>query len=132
MSVGYLARGHDYPEGETSEAVFDRLASLVMLQLVDWMGYHHCDLGVCGSNQPQPDFYWRGMKIPRCCNTDILVPGKAVVYMAPSLILHYIRTHRYLPPTCFLEAVLDCPEPRSAAYLAALEKAAPNLWLFRT
>ena len=125
-SVGYLGNGHDYPEGETSEAVFDRLASLVMLRVVCWMGYHHCDLGVCRSNQPQPDFYWRGMKIPRCCSSDILVPGKAVVYMAPALILHYIRTHRYLPPACFLEAVLDGPEPGSAEYLDAIRKTAPK------
>jgi len=70
------------------------------------------------------------MKIPRCCSSDILVPGKTMAYMAPALILHYIRTHRYLPPACFLEAVLDCPEPGSAEYLDAIRKVAPNFWTF--
>jgi hypothetical protein len=125
-SVGYLSQEHAYPKGETSEAVFDRLASLVLLDLVSWMGYHWCDLGSCGSNQTQPELYWHGMKIPPCCRSDILVPAETVVYMAPALILHYIRAHQYLPPICFLEAALACPEAGSNNYLSAIKKIAPE------
>lgn len=129
-SVGYLSPEHDYPQGETSEAIFDRLASLVLLHLIKWMGYHWCELGSCGSNQAQPELYWHGMNIPRYCSSDILVPDKTVVYMAPSLIIHYMRAHRYLPPVRFLEAVLRCPEPRSDEYRDAIRQVWPYDELF--
>jgi hypothetical protein len=127
QSVGYLSREHDFCKGETSEAVFDRLASLAMLRVLQWLGSHHCDLGSCGTSQQQSEHYWRGMKVPQYCSTDILVPDRTVIYVAPALILHYIRAHHYLPPACFLEAVLNCPEPGSEEYRGAIKKIAPNL-----
>ncbi len=128
VAVGYLARGYDYTEGETPEAVFDCLAALVLARrfTIQYLGYHYCDLGPCGLNQPQPTLYWRDQVIPSRCTQDIFVPGKAVVYRSPALILHYIRSHRYLPPSCFIEAVLACPEPGSDKYLSAMKRADPN------
>jgi hypothetical protein len=125
--VGYLSREHDYPKGKTSDAVFDRLAEMVLLRLVSWGGYHYCELELRGLNQAQPELYWRGMVIPRRCSSDILVPAVMVVYQAPALILHYIRAHQYLPPTCFLDAALKCPNARSQEYHRAIEDLGP-LW----
>ena len=129
-TVGYLSRDHDYPKGEISEAVFDRLGILAQLRLVDWMGKHRCDLGLCWFSQGEGALYWRGMKVPRSCSSDVLVPDRTVVYIAPALILHYIRAHQYLPPECFLEAVVSCPEPGSDQYLANLKKLAPEFGHF--
>jgi hypothetical protein len=125
-SVGYLSRNHDYPKGETSDEMFARLICLAKHPLGAWAGEHLCDLGYCGSNRPQPEFEWQGMEIPRCCSTDILVPDKTVVYIAPALILHYIRAHHYLPPACFIEAVLVCPEPDSADYRSEIKRIVPS------
>ena len=125
-SVGYLAQGHDYPQGHVPEEVFDRLVKLVTLHILTWMGYHNCDLDPCGSNQLQPEFQYRGLVIPRKCSSDILVPDKGVVFMAPSLILHYIRCHHYLPPTSFLDAVRNCPEPGSKEYFVVVQKVWPT------
>lgn len=36
-------------------------------------------------------------------------PSKEVIYMAPSLLLHYVKRHKYLPPAEFVHAVLDLP-----------------------
>jgi hypothetical protein len=66
------------------------------------------------------------MRIPEWGSSDILVPDKTVIYMAPSLILHYIRAHQYLPPACFVLAVLNCPEPGSEEYREAIRKIAPD------
>lgn len=125
-SVGYLSRKHDYPKGETSDEMFARLFCLAKRPLGGWAGEHLCDLGYCGSNRPQPRLEWQGIEIPRSCSTDILVPDKTVVYIAPALILHYIRAHRYLPPACFIEAVLVCPEPDSADYRGQIKKIVPR------
>jgi hypothetical protein len=129
-SVGYLTRDREYPQGEVADLVFDRLVRLAKLRIVQWFGHHHCDLDPCGPGQPQPELYYEGLVIPRQCSTDIFVPDQEAVYVAPALILHYIRFHRYLPPTCFLEAVLRCPQPGSDEYFAALKRAAPDFPLF--
>jgi hypothetical protein len=50
-------------------------------------------------------------------SANVFVPGEACVYVAPSLILHYIDTHAYAPPDVFWEAVRACPPMRSMAYL---------------
>lgn len=125
-SVGYLSRDRDYPKGETSDSVFDRLALLAMRPLYSYAGHHACDLGSCGSDLPHLELKWRGMTIPRSCSTDILVPDRTLVYIAPALILHYIRAHRYLPPACFIDAVLTGPEPGSDEYRREIRRIAPN------
>jgi hypothetical protein len=126
VSVGYLSRRHDYPKGEISDVAFDRLATLAIRPLGCWAGEHRCDLGSCGSKPSQPEFKWRGMTISRSCSTDIVVPDRTVIYVAPALILHYMRAHHYLPPSRFIEAALNCPEPDSDEYRAEIKKIAPR------
>jgi len=126
-SVGYLSGDRDYPQGETSDSVFDRLALLAMLRLFSCMGHHDCDLGTCRSGLPQLESKWRGMTIPRYCSNEILVPNRTWIYRAPALILHYIRAHHYLPPVCFIDAVLACPEPGSDDYNSELRRIVPNV-----
>ena len=42
------------------------------------------------------------------------------ILVAPSLVLHYIDAHQYLPPAEFISAVLRCPEVGSPEYVRAL------------
>ncbi len=44
----------------------------------------------------------------------------AILYVAPSLILHYIDAHGYAPPDQFQRAVMECPPMKSMPYLRAL------------
>jgi hypothetical protein len=39
--------------------------------------------------------------------SELWIPGGSVWYAAPSLIIHYISEHRYLPPKEFIKAVFD-------------------------
>jgi hypothetical protein len=123
--VGYL-KGNDYPKGEISETVFDRLAMLCKNPAIRWFGFHQCDLDPC-DKQEQPDLFWRGLVIPKSATVDILVVGKTNSYLAPSLILHYIRQHKYLPPSEFIEAVETCAEQDSADYIEALR----SIWALK-
>src|SRR6185503_11694460 len=93
--VGYLEAGNDYRRGEVSELAFQRLVCLVMHPLGSWCGYHYCDLDPCGSSHTLPELRYKGHVIPNRCDTDIFVPAGTVIYVAPALILHYIRVHNY-------------------------------------
>jgi len=55
--------------------------------------------------------------------TNLLIPGPAEVYLAPSMVYHYIVTHRYRPPDAFCDAVLQCPAIGSRTYFEALRPA---------
>jgi hypothetical protein len=125
-TVGYLDRGHDYTRGEASDEVLRRLVSLVKLPVLYWFGYHHCDLDPCWSKERQRELRYQGFLIAPMCDSEIWVPEGLVLYQAPSLILHYICGHQYLPPACFVKAVLNCPEPGSQEYLAAVERVWPE------
>jgi hypothetical protein len=109
--VGYLARGYSFTKGTTSQAFFDRLVNVGGTALRGVVRISHLDLGWCRLKVPneKPALRYKGHPIG-LGNTDISVPGDEVVYLAPSLILHYIRRHRYLPPPCFVEAVLNCQD----------------------
>lgn len=126
--VGYLTPDQDYPRGEVSELVFERLVRLVRHPFWFFCGHHDCNLDPCGSPQPLPELRYKGLVIPTQCSTDIYVPAEEVIYVAPALIMHYIRGHNYLPPAAFIEAVLACPDPTSPEYSAAFERLySPNI-----
>lgn len=42
------------------------------------------------------------------------------IYAAPNMILHYIINHQYLPPRCFINAVINGPKPDSDCYKKVL------------
>ena len=129
--VGYLSGRHSFTTGMTSEAFFDRLVGLEEHPFLFSCGYHNCDIGGCRRNprsqEPQqPTLRYKG-RILFLGDTDIYVPGEEVVYVAPSLILHYIQHHQYQPPLCFVDSVLNCPEPLSEEYSAAITRIAPEI-----
>lgn len=60
----------------------------------------------------------------------ITVPGDGRIFIAPSLVLHYIDAHGYRPPDPFVAALAACPHPRSRDYGRALRDAG-GPWLDR-
>ena len=52
--------------------------------------------------------------------SNLFVPGDGCLFVAPSLIVHYVDAHGYCPPRVFQEAVMTCPEMRSVDYLKAV------------
>jgi len=121
VAIGWLEQGRPVPKGTVDSSVFERLFDLLdsPLQLVCWMGWHSCDL--CSGNVEGPisSITHRGER--RALGfSNVFVPGEGRLYVAPSLILHYIAEHGYAPPQEFQAAVLACPPMGSAEYLAAV------------
>jgi len=61
-----------------------------------YFGLHECE-------------FFKGKDRP-ACNAEILVSGADAVYLAPTLIEHYVIVHGYLPPPAFIAAVLASPD----------------------
>lgn len=58
--------------------------------------------------------------------TNLWIPGDGCVYVAPSLVAHYIRAHRYAPPQEFVDAVLRCPDMHTEEYRKASRELADD------
>lgn len=104
-AIGWLEKGHPFTTGEPPDdfgpALTAHLGSGRWLPITS-AGIHPCDWcsGAAGAQ-------------------NLVVPSVDCVYVAPELILHYVRDHRYLPPAEFIAAVRALPPLGSDAYFRA-------------
>ncbi len=118
--VGWLEAGRAYAKGEVPKSDVERLERLTLLT---WKppfrahGWHDCTL--CG-RRPADGPMKRtiaGQSVLLGA-WEIFVPDGNIMYSTPTLILHYIEDHGYLPPPAFLQA-LRAADPGAPAYTAA-------------
>ncbi len=111
-AIGWLDRGHAYPTGDAPGAFLQRVESFAaqwddstrLLGLNIFLGSHGC--GFCNDASGFGNFG---------------VPSGDIIFVAPELVAHYVRCHRYLPPAEFVAAVMAAPLPRTAEYRALVE-----------
>ena len=119
--VGWLEMGHTFSQGAVDEIVFRKLVELLRdpWQPVVAGGFYSCTL--CRFTRGPRYLEWNGTRVEMGC-TNLYVPTDQLVYVAPSMILHYIDAHSYLPPMKFCNAVMLCPVMRSIEYLKAVRQ----------
>ncbi len=103
LNVGWLAGDHGFPTGDVEIALVRRLTSLAADCKNVMRGLHDCEL--CDVMSPIAVSLAGHAKTIWLGTGEIHVPGAAVTYAAPTLVVHYIEAHRYLPPSEFLDAV---------------------------
>jgi hypothetical protein len=105
-AVGWLGRDHEYPTGPTSPEFLSTLRTVrnswgaIFKVFPGWpalMGVHRCE--ICEDHVD---------------TGDVAIPFGDVLFVAPTMIVHYVEAHRYLPPADFVTAVLVCPDPSTA------------------
>ena len=113
LAVGWLDEAHPYTRGPVVREAFHTLIALLKepWQPFVFAGRHACPF--CRFSGGPASF---GAEVTMG-SANVFVPGEACIYVAPSLILHYIDAHAYAPPDVFWEAVRACPPMRSMAYL---------------
>lgn len=118
-AVGWLDTGEDYPRGPLLAGFGDALAGLLVRpwQPVLLLGFHRCPFCRLSGG---PDQVRVGDRRIDCGASNLFVPAGERLFVAPSLVLHYVDAHDYSPPTEFQRAVLACPASGSTAYLRAL------------
>ena len=119
FAVGWLDGEHSYSRGPVGLEFADRLAELLInpWQPVSTGGRHGCTF--CRLSGGPARFESRAGACLLGGN-DLFVPSGGRIYVAPSMVIHYIDAHEYGPPSEFQDAVLACPPMRSMAYLKAL------------
>ena len=92
----------------------------------------------CGGSFPEPEAYCGQCGAARPLDymvkwglrgatgyRNVWIPAANAVYIAPEMILHYIRGHSYRPPDEFVEAVLVAPDQGSEDYMALIGQFQP-------
>jgi hypothetical protein len=131
-AVGWLDPAHPHARGKIAPQFAHRLADLLRepWQPLTAAGIHTCSFcrltnGTHGRYPTSPQIHGF-VELSLGCN-NLFVPSKGFVFVAPSLVIHYIDCHEYAPPSEFVEAVIACPPMRSMEYLRSLARASPAL-----
>ena len=107
LNIGWLSREHDYQTGAVDKDILDKLKKLVAKPVNLFRGLHECEFcppSIYDNNEG----VFSGKRIRGCPsgNGEIRLKGKnGIIYVAPTLIIHYIEVHNYLPPSEFINAI---------------------------
>ena len=114
LAVGWLEREHPFGTGNFDGELYAALSELAKRpwEPVMCLGYHSCTL--CDRSD--------GLEKTRMGGRNLFIPGNGVIYIAPELILHYMKHHLYRPPEEFRQAVVCCPPMSSRAYFKKLKE----------
>jgi hypothetical protein len=100
VNIGWLSRWHSFSKGPVDKSVLEELLRLCQTPVRLTRGVHRC--GMCHAF---PNVMVVDGKEITLGNGEIRIPGQRdIVYVAPTLICHYIGDHEYRPPQQFLDA----------------------------
>jgi hypothetical protein len=109
LNVGWLNRDHPYNEGTPIPEFTEKMISIFLSRgpfnaEIGLMrsGSHECE--ICGEMEilVRQGLVQRPLGI-----SQIWIPGRAGrLYASPSMLIHYVQEHRYLPPQEYIDSVL--------------------------
>jgi hypothetical protein len=111
LNVGWLSSEHPYSTGEVSDKFLRNLEQLCEEPAYPRvLGLHYCELCPTPLQIRQAGLVYseeQERKLGGKYGTgEIHVSGEnGVIYVAPVMIYHYIKEHRYLPPEEFINAI---------------------------
>lgn len=120
-AIGWLAPDKEYSRGSSTPEFFRALVQLLVdpWQPVVTAGMQRCSF--CRFTGGPAKLQYDGATVLLGA-ANLFIPTEVSVFVAPSMIAHYIDSHGYSPPDEFKKAVLACPPMRSVAYLRLIRK----------
>lgn len=110
LNVGWLSGKEVFPQGFIERSVRDQLVRLARDPVNVARGFHYCEF--CDAESPIQASVLGEVTWPAFLGSgEIHVAADGVVFSAPTLIVHYIDSHSYLPPLEFREAVVRTIDP---------------------
>lgn len=98
-NVGWLSRGREFLQGEAPAWVIEGLVERAKHPDVVTRGSHRCDVCASADEPGSPASDRSGNGEIWLCNEE------GEWFAAPTLIVHYITEHHYLPPVEFIDAL---------------------------
>ena len=132
VAVGWLEPEQDYTRGAVTQEFFLQLCMLLQRPWqppVASCGVHPC--GLCRFSGGRARSSFRDFHFDGVGSGFLFIPSGSILFVSPSSIAHYIDGHGSCPPDVFQEAVMRCPEMRSADYMRALLATPARNWLRR-
>ncbi len=120
-NVGWLEGGKDFPKGDVPQNFIENLWEYIKYPIYQYRGFHYDE--ILQGDKYQLAVKYEGYTV-RLGFTDFRVYDSVNdrFYASPSTILYYIIKHKYLPPACFIDAVMNSPKPNSKEYCEAITK----------
>lgn len=120
--IGWLSKKHGYSKGKLDDKSFQLLENFIAINVNQKRGVHGCEF--CKRTDHKINFqtiYEFRKKFVILGDSELVVFNKSGdAFVAPNLIVHYIKEHSYLPPREFIEALYECPVPTSQNYFELL------------
>ena len=105
LNIGWLAKGNEFPTGDVGPDVVDALIRHAAAPVNVMRGVHDCEF--CEAESPQTVWTADGSVSAWLGFSEIHVSGTdGIRYAAPTLIVHYVTEHDYLPPAEFIDALM--------------------------
>jgi hypothetical protein len=104
LNVGWLGLAGGVPSGRFPAELIETLVSLAVRGERPMRGFHECDF--CDVRSPiEKSIPSRGESVVLGMSELQVISASGQVFAAPSLIVHYIEAHDYLPPMEFIDAL---------------------------
>jgi hypothetical protein len=114
LNVGWLEKGHEFPTGQLDAAERDALVDLAVHSENVMRGLHDCEF--CDVESPIVAVRTDGRGERAFLGTgEVHLKGEESTYASPTLIIHYIDAHGYLPPPEFRNALARMAGPDDLA-----------------
>jgi hypothetical protein len=106
LMIGWLDDNTEFERAEADAPFLNALRSLYPRHQVNKMrGYHKCQLCHTTKNKGVMEASIDG----DLGSAELWIPSsdKSAIFAAPDMIIHYIETHQYSPPTSYKQAVIQ-------------------------
>jgi hypothetical protein len=106
--VGWLDSEHPYERGDRPVGLAEKLQEIIQHRTNAFDAHVNAMRGIHPCNFCGTDVELITGRRPKLLGlSEIWVPNDFGWLASPSLILHYITDHEYLPPSTFVQAVMD-------------------------
>lgn len=110
LNVGWLGKAASFTRGSIDSDIRNQLVRLARHPVNMMRGLHYCEL--CSVESPIRVVVSTELNKPAYLgNGELWVSTRDATFAAPTLIVHYIDSHSYLPPAEFCEAVRASLQP---------------------
>jgi hypothetical protein len=116
LNVGWLDPSHEFTKGDVPEGFLNRLRALAKVRVQQTRGFHACpfcpDLRSLFTTDQWVErdrvLYETCLNDGRLSTAEIrVIAANGTVYASPSMLIHYVDCHGYLPPKEFVDAVMQ-------------------------